>query len=353
MKQHQEIHQRTNCLKCDKCYKFYSRHVWFEEHIAKCSATVSTIETSMSTGPSYSFPSMCICSNNFDCTIEGDVNFTCSGVSTVQYIEVTYVCTGVCILDDIEVDDDVSVTVSDDIEVTDDCADVCIFDDMRWMMVAVSVKYYTGKKRVQREKKKVKGLMSIVSQLNHLALEEKRTVIRESLASSDPNILSNMFTSSIETVHEARFGCGILQYLKTLECCQVEKRNLFGMLLHTVYGDDLYNNELLLTWLAKKLNKRSVYIISIVEKYLLTSNGKGSKMPTTKLSLEVIFDTWNKNSIVTVDRRNGCDMKTINEHDFAKYGDLKMPGEFIFEYFTTKRNRKMVKCIKQVATKKV
>ena len=103
-------------------------------------------------------------------------------------------------------------------------------------------------------------------------------------------------------------------------------------------------------------DKRTTYIISIVEKYLLTSNGQVGKMPTTKLPLElrqVIFDMWNKNSIVTVDRRNGRDMKTITEDDFAKYGDLKMAIDFKVEHFTTKRNQKMVKCTKRVATKKV
>ena len=76
-----------------------------------------------------------------------------------------------------------------------------------------------------------------------------------------------------------------------------------------------------------------------------------------ELNLEVkksIYATWNNNSIVTVDRRDGRDVVSMREDDFnLKFSNLDSPSRIVIENFVSNRNKKMVRTTKRIVTKTV
>ena len=67
---------------------------------------------------------------------------------------------------------------------------------------------------------------------------------------------------------------------------------------------------------------------------------------------QIIFDTWNEYSIVTVDRRNGRDHVKITKSVFlSRVGELTFP-DINVEYFN-KRNNEMVRITRHISTKTV
>ena len=132
-----------------------------------------------------------------------------------------------------------------------------------------------------------------------MSIEEKRDVIRKSLEKGREECLTEIVHSNSESVFEGKLCTGILEYIKKLQQKKKQKE-LFNMI------DDLFPeiNDEFLRWIAKKIGlERSLRFIGSYKKWksnhFLETRGK------KKLLLDTISDEWYKNSIPSVDCRNG------------------------------------------------
>ena len=67
---------------------------------------------------------------------------------------------------------------------------------------------------------------------------------------------------------------------------------------------------------------------------------------------QVIYNTWNQNSIITVDRRNGRDQVNVRVNDFvSRYNDIVETEPMVFT--KNKRGVEIVQSTMKIATKTV
>ena len=126
--------------------------------------------------------------------------------------------------------------------------------------------YEARKKAKQR---KTVTLTSILTKLNDLAKVDKVNIIKDSLNASDTDVNELISVSSMDTIQEAYLGCGLINYLKSLDCHSPEKRNQLCSLLYNVYGDDLLVNEAFLAWLSKRLNSKPYRLRTLLNSWLM------------------------------------------------------------------------------------
>ena len=382
---HKNTHQRVCSYQCQYCRKFYTRRNYYDDHLTKCknapvgvrSSALLDVTNMPSVNPSTSnFPSMLDIGNSSDAQDDFDGEMVSMadddiGTNSMNMYSVPVVCV-VGATGDFD-GDMVSVPgqdVGSRLNVTDVSESVIggsgeavgkgnvevVSNVDSIVPVGKNVHGSTQRKRSQRNRER---LMSVVSRLNGIPENDQKLIVRKSLESTKTGIDNMLTTSTADTIAEARFGCGILQYLKSVDCQNIEKRNLFASLLYSVYGEQILDddNTTLLNWLSKQLDKKPCRIKTIICNYVTCDGKKYKDVTNFRLPLDVrqcIFDTWNKNSIVTVDRRNGRDVKTITEDEFEeKFSDLLMPNECNLEHFVSNRNQKMIKCTKRIATKTV
>ena len=106
--------------------------------------------------------------------------------------------------------------------------------------------------------RKKNRLTSVPEKLNVLANEDQVTVINKSLRSSSNSDVNYVLAiTEIDSMEEARFGCQVLQLLKTLDCRSSENRDYLCPLLKKTYGDEVLTNENLLSWLAQRVKYKS------------------------------------------------------------------------------------------------
>lgn len=206
----------------------------------------------------------------------------------------------------------------------------------------VGNEYERNRKDLFRKKM---NLDSILKKLGSLSNTDKLQVINDSCKSNDIS-----FSSGDKDDFEVDLGRRVIAFLKSIKCFSIENRKLFCSILNGVYGDEISDNNIL-SRLGKCLDTRPQRILHILEKDI-EKRGKHRELSFDIKSL--IFSTWNRNSIVTVDRRDGRDVVTIRKDNFDSiYTDLVIPNDIVFEEAVSKRGISIVKTTKRIATKTV
>ena len=160
----------------------------------------------------------------------------------------------------------------------------------------------------------------------------------------------------VDSIYEGRLLHGLLEHLKGVKLYSKESTNFFCSLLWGACGDTLLEPDFL-KWLSVKIDKRPERLQKLFSTWLsvttepIESRGQKGLSNETK---QVIIDSWHENSIVTVDRRDGRDQVTMLQDRFAKkFGDLSFPDDLKIECVTSKRNQRLVKTTRHIATKTV
>ena len=222
----------------------------------------------------------------------------------------------------------------------------------------VITKSPAGKHRNTLGKKQAR-LSSVLEKIvtTNISRKDQAKILRRSLCSSfDKKVLETAMMVDIEddSVHEAKLITGVLEYLKGLNCKFASSRTQFCDLLLHVCDQNVLNDEMFLSWLAKRLEKRPHRLLAMVNNHLSkTGETRGRKAMPLEVK-QAVFDAWHDNSIVTVDRRDGRDQVNLREMVyFDKYRDLKAPDDIELEFFKNKRNQRMVRSTRRIATKTV
>ena len=199
--------------------------------------------------------------------------------------------------------------------------------------------------------RKTNEVKETLEKLSCLDIEDQVKVLRRSMEVTTPRVVENLLMSDLDSVYQAKTAEGILQHLKNSP--KMPKAQLCSM-LYNIYGDELFEDELM-DWVSKRINRRKQRVHEAMSKWI-TSNGdikeNRGRGGFSNEEKQVIYNTWNQNSIITVDRRNGRDQVNVRVNDFvSRYNDIVETEPMVFT--KNKRGVEIVQSTKKIATKTV
>ena len=177
---------------------------------------------------------------------------------------------------------------------------------------------------------------------------EQAKVFRKAMETSNTSI-ETIFMSDVETVNDGKLLHGLIKHLKGFKLYSRDNFNRFCSLLWGVCD--------FLKWLVQKLDKRPHRLQQVISSWLSVTTEPIESRGRKGLSLETkqrIVDGWHEHSMVTVDRRDGRDQVTMPEDCYKKrFGSISVPVDIKIESVISKRNQRLVKTIRHIATKTI
>ena len=341
---HEQIHKKSSTYECEKCSKKFSRQKNFQKHKLACEnlltvkfpshAPISEYNSSFgygdcehlfATGNSTDLPQV------IDTELEGSM----SGSMVSNGEELSYTI----VLGNNEDGFHIHNEQEQVVPIEDDSTEECSEHDSD----VGHLSYNYLKQTKYREKA---DLVRALNKFKEKLPEEIHTEVLQ-------NSLNETGITMEEETREHEFGESVLECLRNLNLLKSENRNFFCTILHQCYGEQLFESEELMSWLAVKLNRRSNRVLQILKSWKKEEEARGRKsIPLT--TKQQISDLWHENSITTVDRRNNRDFVSMPKAEYEKLlGGIVPPSDIKVEEYQSKRNVFMVRVVRKVATKTV